>query len=247
MADEAGAPLGGSEQNANPSGAGGSDNGGNPNPTGGTNPAMEKRLSEENARYRTRLKGIAETLGVDAGDPDAVLRKAQEIVANAGTPPAARKPEAPAAAIQRELDETRSSLETLKKQLQDKENKGRQKILHAGLREVVAAAGLNDPDAAVELLTLRSRVADDDAVVFTITDENGVQREVIATAENLRQHAKDLRFPAVFFPADGVGGAGSRAPAAGGGLDFQKIGSDPALYAKHREAVLASMRAGKIR
>jgi hypothetical protein len=202
------------------------------------NPVLHRRLSDENAKYRVRLKGLSAVLGTD--DPDEILSRVTELATGAGSPSGDEGGEGgrvTGVKLKRELDATRAELATLKKSLGDEKTKAQKKLLSAGLTKVAAEGRFNEPSAVVELLERHARVADDGEVVLVIPDGQGGEREVVATPQAIREHADAIRFPKIFFPADGVAGSGSRAPGQAGGLDMETVISDPELYEKNRDAI----------
>lgn len=206
------------------------------------NPAQEARLSTENAGLRVKNKELAARVAAieELGSLEDI--KAALDAAKAGSPSGDGKSKAAEVArLQREYDALKAELGGIKTSLADQQSKATQKLKTAELTRIAAEGGLNAQASAVRLLGEVAKVAADDVVVFVVPDGSGGTREVPATLENLKVHAKDLLGDAaeVFLPAAGKPGTGSKGPGkSAGGLDLATILADPDLYAKHRDQVL---------
>jgi hypothetical protein len=232
-----------------PSGSGEGDDGQGSGGSGGSTPPVadpkEKKLSDENAKLRIRLRSIKEVLGTD--DLDEIKTKFSR--GSSGSPSGDGDGEGDRGTLsklERENKNLRADLEGLKKQVQTREDKGREKFKRATVTEAVTRAGVLEDakDDVIALLSQRAKVNEDDSVTVTITDENGEEREIELTAEAITKHKLVKPY---YFPAEGGSGSGGRGPATTkGGLDFQKILADPKLYEKHRAEIMQARREGRL-
>jgi hypothetical protein len=185
--------------------------------------AYEKKLSDEAAKWRKQAKELQTELDT--------------LKASTGTtPPDEDKGEI--AKLTRSINELQTTVKQLEVEKKNAANRAMQKIHQAGLASVVASANLTEPQTAMKLLAEVSKVADDDTVVFTVKGEDGQPTEVEATAENLRKYGL---LPAIYFPADGVTGTGSRPPKPSPTttVDLKRAATDSKYYQENRTAILA--------
>jgi hypothetical protein len=195
-----------------------------------TEDKKSQKLSEEAAAWRTKFRALEKELAD---------LQTQRQSSDAPTS-AAEKSEL--ATVKRQLENIQSQLKAAEEKSKAAEEKVRKKTLQASLSSIAAKSQFTDTTSAIELLEKRARVADDDAVVFVIKNEDGKEIEIEATAENVRKHNL---LPAIFFPADGVAGSGSKGSTkpTTAGIDLERAKTDRGYYLANREAIKKALSA----
>ena len=198
---------------------------------------LEKKLSDEAASWRVKFRGAEETIGKLSEEVKTLKGKLDN-----GTAPSTPENLSELASLKRQLSEMSTTLKAKDEKEKVLEDKARKKTINAALSKLASDLSLNERDTALELLERKAKVADDDVVVFTVRDkENNKDIEVEATPENLKKHGL---LPAIFYPAQGVPGTGSRVT--GGkvdvGIDLERAKTDNEYYSKNRDAILGILR-----
>lgn len=232
MPDQPGAGSNANEPNGGGgAGAGaGASGGGAPGGQAQEPSAEDKRLSRENAQWRTKFRE-SETQITTLKQEIEELKKAPQ-----GDP-------SDIATLKRQLTDLQKSVQQERELRTKAEDARRQEKLDNALLKAVSEAKLLNADEAMIVARTkgRAKVADDGKAVFVIT-ENGEEREVEITAESIKQHklVSDR-----FFPADGVPGAGSKGGGRQGapnGLDYERGLNDPAYFQANEKAMKEETR-----
>jgi hypothetical protein len=196
--------------------------------------AQDQSLSRENAKWRTQVREQEKQISQ-------LTQQLEELKTQ--KPAAGSEDASEVAQLKRQLGELQKSM-TQERELRTKAEEARkQEKLDNALLKVVSDAKLLDPEDAMIIARTkgRARVAEDGKPVFVIT-ENGEEREVLITADALKQHKL---VPERFFPAEGAPGSGSKGGTRGGapaGLDYERGLRDQAYFAANKDAMLAETK-----
>jgi len=198
--------------------------------------AQDQRLSAEAAKWRTQYRESQKKIEQLTSEIEAL--KTQNTASPGGDQSASE-----VAGLKRQMSDLQKSLKEQQDRAAKAEEMSKQEKLDNALLKAVSDAKLVDPDEATLLLKAkgRARIADDGKPVFVISD-NGEEREVVITAEAIRQHKLVSE---KFFPAEGVAGSGSRGGARGAGasgVDMNRALTDLAYFEANKEKILAERR-----
>lgn len=221
----------------------------------------DKKLAEENALARRKNKQLTSEIASMKGDLDSfkalgtpeeikeLLAKAKELVEKGTPPPAVPKtaddPMVAAlkkeiADIKKERDEERVKAKAEREQaaadLKAKEHR-------AAVTALVSEAKLLDPTSAIELLMLKTVWDGQTGLTASMKDEDGDLQQVSVSNEILK---KSSLLPNIYWPADGVPGAGTRPPgrgASGGGIDLEKaLTGKQSDFEKNRDVIREELK-----
>ena len=205
------------------------------------NPAMQQRLSAENARRRVENQQLREQVST----LEQQLARLQD-GGQGDRSPGGRSGET--ATLRREVDQLRNELNQERTARAKSEETARTAKLQQRLGQITGGLQLIDQESAGELLRSRTKVAEDGEVVFTVKvkDQAGIETEmeVPATADAV---LKFKLLPAIFFPAKGRPGANQQPSDArdhtGAVLDLERAKNDFQYYNANRDKILAAERA----
>ncbi len=202
--------------------------------------AKDKKLADEAARLRIKLRE-SEKLNAERDERIAEL----QAKVDSGTAPDAQS-KSEVATLKRELDQLRVENKSRAEREKALEEKSRRKTVQSTLATIATEAKLIEPISAMEILERRTKVADDDKVVFTVKDsDTGAEIDVDANVENLKKYGL---VPKIFYPPQGVSGSGGRSVEGAqivNGVDLNRAATDHEYYKANRDKIMALRASNK--
>jgi hypothetical protein len=210
-------------------------NGSEPTPEQLAQLAKDKKLASEAAATRVKLREAEAQIKEREKEIEDYKAKLESGTASDS------QAKSEVATMKRELDQLRIDNKARAEREKALEDKTRQRTIQSGLATIVAEAKVLEAGSAVALLEKTAKVADDDRVVFTVTDPDTREKiEVEATAENIKKYSL---LPKIYFPAEGAAGSGARGGREGAklinGIDMERALSDNSYYRANRDKIQA--------
>jgi len=241
-------------------GGGGGDQGGGGTPEeqeAARKAAEDKRLSQEAANWRTKLRQKEQefTEFKTAAETQIEALKAQMAeIESRGTTPQGDKgdrkgtPDPELVKLQRQIAQLSTDLKTVREERDKERNQLKSEKIQRRVSEITAEGAFLMPKIFGRVLTEKVDVASDGEIILKVRNEAGGIDEVPASLENVMKFRPVDDFES-FIKSEGSGGSGghggNRQPA-NDGIDWSKVkgpGRDLDYIAKHMTKINAALAA----
>lgn len=179
-----------------------------------------KELSDENARWRNKLRDTEK-------ERDDLKAQLEASVATGGSNPA----------LQRKVTELEGKVSDVEKKWKEANERANTETLKSAISQ--SLAGVKNIPYAMILVKDKAAIDEDGAPILNVSNDKGEPIKVPLTPENTRKYGV---IAPEFLPPDGVGGTGFKPKGgeAGSGFDFNRCLADSAYFEEHRKEFWAA-------